>query len=438
MRHIKRRGISLGTVTMLVITILVLVGYAALLPTFTGNQDIRIDASKLAVAIDESFSQLTSSSEVWKRSEPLSPTLPPILNTNISATATAAPTLPPKQSFSLCATGSIILNSTIQKSLTIDDTLRFDILTDHLNQAMQADLSIATLENTIVSSENASNTNMPAELLSALRSTGINALCIGHPAALNSGMSGLIETKQAISNAGLLPYGLYTSSHERQKGTMINLNGVQTALLSYQNDLSSTGHKQTTDEERSYCYSPIDLSQIASDIASMKKVGAKVIIVSLCWGKTGAAAPTEDQRELAQALADVGTDIILGTHPGALQPVQVLNGNRGDGKYHPVLCAYSLGNFVTHDREKRANLASILLKTNVVYDPVTDCVAFDNLTYTPTYAWRGKENGRTLYRVLLNNSTTVPDFLDKDQKGVMSRCYTLVTEIMADTAIPMK
>lgn len=438
MRQRKRRGISLGTVTMLVITILVLIGYAALLPTFTGNQDIRIDASKLAVAIDESFSQLAASTESWSRPEPVSPTLPPVLSMQAPSVTSAPPTQPPKQSFSFCATGSIILNNTVQKALTIDDQLRFDLLMDHMTNAMQADLSIATLENTIVSSADPSNVNMPSALLSAIRSTGVNALCIGHPSALNYGLSGLSETKQAITNAGMLPYGLHASAQEQQTCTIINLNGVQTALLSYQDEISSTGRKQTSEEERLFSYSPLDLSRITSDIFSAKNAGAKVIVVSLCWGKTGASSPTDEQREFAQALADVGADIILGTHPGALQPVQVLTGNRGDGKYHPVLCAYSLGNLVTHDREKRANLASILLKANVVYDPVTDCVAFDNLTYTPTYAWRGKVDGRTLYRILLNNNAPIPDFVDKDQQGVMSRCYTLVTEIMADTAIPMK
>ena len=438
MKQKKRRGISLGTITMTVITILVLIGYAALLPTLTGTDDIRINASELAVAIDESFSQLAASTETWAKPSSIRPTLPPVLTTQMPQTTQPPVTVPPKLSFSLCATGSIILNSTVQKALTIDDHLRFDILTDQLTNALQADLSIATLENTIVSSAVPSNVNMPSEVLGAIRSTGINALCIGHPNALNNGISGLKETQNAISNAGMLPYGLYSSDQERTAGVMISLNGIRTALLSYQNEISSTGKKQTSATERTLCYSPVELSRIASDITAMKQKGAQVVVVSLCWGKTGASSPTDEQRTMAQALADVGADIILGTHPGALQPVQVLSGNRGDGKYHPVLCAYSLGNLMTHDREKRANLASILLRANVVYDPGTECVAFDDLTYTPTYAWRGKENGRTQYRILLNNNAPIPEFLDKDQQGVMGRCYNLVTEIMADTSIPMK
>ena len=438
MRKPKRRGVSLGTIVMLLLTVAVLIGYTALLPTFTGNQDILIDASQLAVAIDQSFAQLAATTEKWVHEETFLVTPPPALP--VQSAATQPPVIvtpPPKLSFSLCATGSIVLNSSVQKALTFDDKLRFDLLTDQITGALSADLSIATLENTVIASEKSSNLNMPSQLLSAIRSTGVNALCLGHREALNSGISGLEATMQAVSAAGMLPYGMYASEEQRRNQTLMNLNGIQTALLSYQEDISSTGRKMTSEAEQAFAFSPLTLSQISSDISAARQRGAQVIVVSLCWGKAGASAPTEEQQALAQALADVGADVILGTHSGALQPVRVLSANRGDGKYHPVLCAYSLGNLVTHDREKRANLASILLRADIVYDPASGSVAFDNLSYTPTYAWRGKDEGKTIYRILLNNGEDIPDFVDKDQQGVMSRCYTLVTEKMADTAIPM-
>lgn len=148
---------------------------------------------------------------------------------------------------------------------------------------------------------------------------------------------------------------------------------------------------------------------IADDIAKVRQAGAKVVVVSLCWGKGRGNGPHQHPRpELAQGIADAGADIILGTHSGTLQTVEILTADRGDGKYHPVLCAYSLGNLFTYDREKRTTLASILLRSDVVYDPATGCVAFDNLSYTPTYSWRGKEDDVTRYRVILNDGQTYP------------------------------
>ncbi|MDD5898903.1 MAG: hypothetical protein PUE14_10515, partial [Clostridia bacterium] len=67
-----RRGVSLGTIVMLACTLAVLAGFAALMPSFTGNQDILIDAARLAVAMDDSIAQLSAStgSMLQSRKEP--------------------------------------------------------------------------------------------------------------------------------------------------------------------------------------------------------------------------------------------------------------------------------------------------------------------------------------------------------------------------------
>ena len=433
-RRRSRRGVSLGTVVMLLLTIVVLGGFCALLPRLTGVTDVRTNAAELAVAIDQSLSQIAASGVSLVGPTPQASVLPP--SSLATATPTpAAPTTPPEQRFTLCAAGSIQINSNVQKALTDDGTYRFEILFDDLEGDLAADLSIATLENNVIGSAKLSDSNIPADMLTPLRATGVNALCLGYYGALNGGISGLVETQQAVSTAGMTPYGVYASEQQRDSLTLMDVNGISVALLSYQNELTSSGKRQTTDEEQAFAIASQQLPVITEEIAKARQAGAKVVVVSLCWGKEGATAPTSTQTELAQGIADAGADIILGTHSGTLQTVEILTANRGDGKYHPVLCAYSLGNLFTYDREKRSTLASILLRSDVVYDPATGCVAFDNLTYTPTYSWRGKEDGVTRYRTLLNDGQTYPDYVDDTQKGVMERCLTLVTDVMEGTPV---
>lgn len=441
------RGISAGTILMLLITAGVLFGFAALWPSFTGSQDILFDAAKLAVAMDNSLSQLTASTSqiLQSRSEPgatirplfLSATAQPAaLSSNLPATPAPTPTPLPKQRFSLAAAGSIEWNADARKAMTLEGFYRFDLWADQMQNAMAADVSIATLQNTVVGSEKLNNVNMPSELLAAIRSMGINALCAGQSNALNFGLDGLEETKQAIRKAQMNPFGAYTSLAERTSAVRISKNGVDIALLHYQDSISSAGRKQTSSEERSFALPALEISVMVKDLTQIRANGAQVAIVSLNWGNDQSDSPTDDQRELAQQLADAGADIIIGTGNGALQPVQVLSANRGDGKYHPVLCAYSLGNLFSPDRESRITLSSILLQTDVVYDPATGCIAFENLCYTPTYAWRGKDQGATLQRVLLNNGH-LPSFVDEKQQDVAQRCYQLVLDVMADTGVPL-
>ncbi len=439
-RRKTRRGVSLGTVVMLTLTGLVLVGFFALLPVFTGHSDIRVDAENLAVAIDQSLSQISTISRNVTAAQPQATQKSPFVNTPVPQGADSAPTpaataAPTSLSFSLCATGSVKLNSKVQKALTDDDGYHFELLTDQMQGAMTADLSIATLENTLIADQKLTDVNLPADMLLPLRSAGINALCLGFPNILDGGVSGLEATRQAVQSAGMTPYGAYASQQQRDEATLLNINGISVALLSYQNDLSSAGRKKTTNEERAFAIAGQQASTIASDIERMRQNGANVVVVSLCWGKAWAASPTAAQKELAQTIADAGADIILGTHSGTLQTIQVLTANRGDGQYHPVLCAYSLGNLFTYDREKRSGLAGALLKAQVVYDTATGCVAFDNLTYTATYSWRGKDNGVVRFRVLLNNGQTYPDFVDKDQQNVMERCLKLVRDALKDSPV---
>lgn len=439
-----RRRISLGTIVMLACTITVLAGFTVLMPSFTGNQDILIDAARLAVAMDDSLAQLSASTSQMLQNLPVpqQTILPPFTSKTVLTshtsntaqpvvpTAVPTPTVSPKRSFSLCAAGSIEWNSDVRKALTINHEAHYDLLTDHVQQAMQADLSLLTLQNTISASNDLSSVNMPHELLAPIKAMGVNAINLGHISALNFGEAGLNETAQAIQSAGMTAFGA-------RQPSVLSFNGINIALLHYQDAFSATARKQMEQEEREVLLAPIDLARITGDISAVRQAGAQVVIVTLWWGEERQDEPSDEQIMQAQAIADAGADIILGTGSGALQPVKVLSANRGDEKYHPVLCAYSLGNLFSPERESRITLASILLKTNVVYDTSTNTVAFENLTYTPTYAWRGKDEGKTIQRILINDLSNLPDFVDDSQRGVMERCMALVTSLMEDNAIPI-
>lgn len=69
---------------------------------------------------------------------------------------------------------------------------------------------------------------------------------------------------------------------------------------------------------------------------------ADAVIVSLHWGEEYNHEETEDQQALAQRVADMGADLIIGGHPHVVEGAQMLTA--ADGR--KVFCAYSLGNFL--------------------------------------------------------------------------------------------
>ncbi|HLK13489.1 MAG TPA: CapA family protein [Fimbriimonadaceae bacterium] len=67
-----------------------------------------------------------------------------------------------------------------------------------------------------------------------------------------------------------------------------------------------------------------------------------VLVAAIHWGVEGSPQPSHAQRLAAKELAEAGVDVILGSHPHVLQPIQILEGR----DRRPCLVAYSLGNFV--------------------------------------------------------------------------------------------
>jgi poly-gamma-glutamate synthesis protein (capsule biosynthesis protein) len=79
------------------------------------------------------------------------------------------------------------------------------------------------------------------------------------------------------------------------------------------------------------------------------------------WGNEYKHEPTNYQKKLAQLLCDGGADLIIGTHPHVLQPVEWLE-NEAGGR---TLCVYSLGNFISGQHKSPTMLGGIFDMTLV-------------------------------------------------------------------------
>lgn len=91
--------------------------------------------------------------------------------------------------------------------------------------------------------------------------------------------------------------------------------------------------------------------RIAEDIAAARAAGAELIVAYNHWGAEHTHQPTPKVVTHAQEMADAGVDIIIGSHSHAVQPVVWLTA--ADGRQ--VLCAYSMGNFVSSMGRSTAN-----------------------------------------------------------------------------------
>ena len=97
----------------------------------------------------------------------------------------------------------------------------------------------------------------------------------------------------------------------------------------------------------------IDTVQIKKDIKKAKSLKADFILITIHWGSEYQRNYNASQSELAQWLCDEGADAIIGMHPHVVQPMEILHPKDNKTKNIPV--AYSLGNYVSNQRDRYKN-----------------------------------------------------------------------------------
>ncbi len=85
---------------------------------------------------------------------------------------------------------------------------------------------------------------------------------------------------------------------------------------------------------------------VLADIAEAESL-ADVVIVCPHWGTEYTIKPSSYQQKFAKQMVEAGADIIIGTHPHVIQPMEWIQSENGN----KALCYYSLGNFVSTQKQ---------------------------------------------------------------------------------------
>jgi poly-gamma-glutamate synthesis protein (capsule biosynthesis protein) len=152
----------------------------------------------------------------------------------------------------------------------------------------------------------------PPKNVKYLAEAGFDIFSLANNHAGDCGMTGELETRSALSEAGLK----YLVSEAEP--LFLEVNDVLLAFLAL-DDVSG-----------------LDLHQAVMRVNSARDQGA-LVIVSMHWGMEYQSAPSPRQVLITEHLSEAGASLIWGHHPHVLQPAEWIN----DGK---TLVLYSLGN----------------------------------------------------------------------------------------------
>ena len=131
--------------------------------------------------------------------------------------------------------------------------------------------------------------------------------------------------------------GLWENGRE-DRIPVLTCKGKKLAFLTY---TYGTNDIPTPDDAPAHVIYLREEDVMAYQIA-LAREEADAVIVSLHWGEEYNHRQTDEQRALAQRVADMGADLIIGGHPHVVEGAEMLTA--ADGR--KVFCAYSLGNFI--------------------------------------------------------------------------------------------
>ena len=117
------------------------------------------------------------------------------------------------------------------------------------------------------------------------------------------------------------------------------------------------------------------VEKIKADIKKAKEI-SDVVIVSAHWGEENIDYATDYQTYYAQIFADLGVDVVIGTHPHVIQPIEWYDGKDGN----KTLVIYSLGNFLGGMLEVN-NIVSGMVKFDFVKSD--NGIAVENVKWIP-------------------------------------------------------
>ncbi|MGL5296074.1 MAG: CapA family protein [Culicoidibacterales bacterium] len=176
--------------------------------------------------------------------------------------------------------------------------------------------------------------NSPSEVIDALADTGFNLIQQASNHTLDQGEAGIANALMTWSNyPDVAVAGSYTSQSQRDEIKIIEQNGIRAAFLAYSYGTNGIP------VPNSYNINLIDETAIRSDVTRANEM-ADIVIVGMHWGDEDSHEVNEMQRSYGQLLADLGVDIVVGTHPHVLQPVEWLTGVDGNKTY----VIWSMGN----------------------------------------------------------------------------------------------
>lgn len=357
--------------------------------------------------------------------------------------ATPSPTPTPKKlgskTITVAAIGDVMAHITQIKSAYDAKTGTYDFdsyYQDVKSELESPDLTVGNMEGTLGGKEMTYSGypmfNCPESMVTALKKVGVDVLTTANNHCLDRRIPGLLKTIEFLDSFGIKHTGTFANEGDNQKALIMDVKGIKIGILAY--TYGANGMEKSIPQDKlSYMVNLIDPVKIKNDIHNARTQGADIVMVAMHWGTEYTRQPNDTQKKLADQLFKDGADVILGSHPHMIQPIERKTVTMDDGTKKDVVVIYSLGNFVSNQRDQYKDSGMILnLKFTKDFD--ANKVTIDKVSYIPTWVERNAVGSKYVYRILPVGKYLNGNSLGKSEEQKISSVWNETTSLVGDTA----
>lgn len=392
-------------------------------------------AGCLTVRPDQTLPETTAAPAVTETTA-AEPTVPASQPETAGIAETTAPEPEPAVKIStatITTTGDLlmhipVINSGLQADGSYDYTEMFRYISPYVTAA---DWAVANLETTLCGTENGFSYsgypkfNCPDGLVDSAAAAGFDLLLTANNHCNDTGSVGFNRTLQIIADRGLASLGTRSADEERDY-RIVELNGISIGMICYTyGTILDSGlpavnglplEQSIAEQINVFDYDHLEdfYSVFRAQMESMTGDGAEAVVLFIHWGQEYQLSANSWQKSMAQALCDLGVDVIIGNHPHVVQAAELLTSALDEG--HKTVCLYSTGNTVSNQRQGSiASLDSAHTEDGVLFSVTfakysDGTVRLDGTEVIPLWVnRRGSGSGRT-YSILPLDPETMDDW----------------------------
>ena len=240
-----------------------------------------------------------------------------------------------ERSITFTLAGNVLLNAEMWYDTASDGQYNFEYVFEDINNIMKkSNVNFYTQQGILGGKDlgltSYTNFNTPYDTATELTKVGFNTISLASYHANDRGVQGITNAINFLNENKISYSGISLNEEDRLKNSIIEKNGIKVALLGY--TMGSTIATNNT-----YSVSIYSEEQVKKDYDSIKDQ-ADIIMVAIDYSNNRSLEVTEQEKTIANYLANLGVDIVIGNTGYSVQPIEKINN---------TLVFYSLGNMLS-------------------------------------------------------------------------------------------